>query len=278
MKKKLWMLAVVFAWSMIFCPVVFGGGSWILGVKGWYASWDSAVLDWFEQDLAAGFRENGINLQAKSDPGDGYLLGPLVSYQTEGGKWSFSGAFMGISDFSQDWDGSAPGMNIGSSLNLERFDFDFAANYTVHKYVKLFAGFKYQRTEMDFTLRYNTLMAQRVFDYDLEADAYMPTAGIGLAYPIHEKVALGLQLGILYADIDLKIKDEEGETFDIWPRSTWGFNGEATISYQPKDNLILQIGYRYQIWQLEARRPQSWEKIVSDDITHGVTALVVTLF
>ena len=278
MKKEIWILSVVFAWSMIFCPVASGAGSWMLGVKGWYASWDSAVLDWFEQDLAAGFRENGIDLQADSDPGDGYLAGPLLSYQKEGSKWSFSGALMGISNFSQDWDGSAPGMDIDSSLDLERFDFDLAANYTLHKYVKAFVGFKYQRTEMDFTLRYDTLMIQRVFDYKLEADAYMPTAGVGIAYPIHEKFALGLQLGLLYADIDLEITDEEGDTFDIWPQSTWGFNGEVTLSYQPKKDLILQLGYRYQIWQLEARRPQSLEVIVSDDITHGVTGLVVYLF
>lgn len=250
----------------------------MVGLKGWYASWDSAVLDWFEQDLAAGFAENGVNLQADSDSGDGYLLGPLVSYQTEGGKWSFSLAVMGISDFSQDWNGSASGMVLDSNLDLERFDVDFAANYTVHQYVKVFFGLKYQQTEMDFTLRYDTLMDRRVFDYKLKADAYMPTAGIGLAYPIHEKFALGLQLGVLYTDIDLEITDEEGVTFDIYPQSTWGFNGEVTLNYQPMDHLILQLGYRYQIWQLEARRPQSWEKIVSDDITHGVTGTIVYLF
>jgi len=278
MKKKIWMLAVVFACSMIFCPIAFGAGSWMVGLKGWYASWDSAVLDWFEQDLAAGFRENGINLQADSDPGEGYLIGPVVSYQKEGSKWSFSAAFMGISDFSQDWNGSAPGMNIDSNLDLERYDFDFAANYTVHQYVKVFFGLKYQKTEMDFTLRYDTLMGPRVFDYKLEADTYMPTAGVGLAYPINEKFALGLQLGVLYTDIDLEITDEEGVTFDIWPKSTWGFNGEITLNYQPTNHWILQLGYRYQIWQLEARRPQNLEIIVSDDITHGVTGLIVYLF
>ena len=124
---------------------------WMAGIKLWYASWDTAVLDWLEQDLAAGFRENG--------------------------KWSFSGAFMVFSHFSQDWDGSAPGMNIASSLDLERFDLDFAVNYTLHKYVKVFVGYKHQKTEIDFTLRYDTLMARRVFDYELEADVSMPTAG-----------------------------------------------------------------------------------------------------
>lgn len=278
MKKKILILSVVFAWSVVFCPIISEANSWMLGVKGWYASWDSAVLDWFEQDLAAGFRESGINLQADSDPGEGYLVGPVVSYQTKGGKWSFSVAFMGLSNFSQDWDGSAPGMNIGSSLDLDRIDLDFAANYTLHKYVKAFVGFKFQQTKMDFTLRYDTLMNQRVFNYKLQADAYMPTAGVGLAYPIHEKLALGLQLGVLYTDIDLEISDEEGDTFDIWPQSTWGFNGEVTLNYQPMNHLILQLGYRYQIWQLKARRPQSLEEIVSNDITHGVTGLIVYLF
>ena len=278
MKKRLLILSVAFALSMVFCPIVSGAGSWMVGVKGWYASWDSAVLDWFEQDLAAGFAENGINLQADSDPGDGYLIGPVVSYQKEGSKWSFSAAFMGISDFSQDWNGSAPGMNIDSNLDLERYDFDLAANYTVHQYVKVFFGLKYQKTEMDFTLRYDALMNPRVFNYKLEADTYMPTAGVGLAYPINEKFALGLQLGVLYTDIDLEITDEEGVTFDIWPKSTWGFNGEITLNYQPTNHWILQLGYRYQIWQLEARRPQNLEIIVSDDITHGVTGLIVYLF
>ena len=43
-------------------------------------------LKWFEKDVGAGFHEMGMTLNSKSDPGSGYLLGPLLSYQTDDAK------------------------------------------------------------------------------------------------------------------------------------------------------------------------------------------------
>ena len=279
MKKKMWIISLIIACVITFCPVISEAGTYMVGVKGWFASWDSAVLDWFEKDIAAGFMDNGIVLMTEKDPGTGYLSGPLLSYQSGDGKWSFSLALMVISSFSQDWKGSATGMDIDSSLGVDRMDFDFAVNYSLYKYMKVFVGYKHQIVDMDFKLSYDTLMGRREFDYTLGSDVKIPAAGVGFVYPAYDKLVLGLQLGVLYAIPELSITDDEDKTYDIWPRPNLGFNGEISLNYQPYSDWIVQLGYRYQIFQLEARSPERWEiKTVSNDITHGITISAVYVF
>ena len=42
-------------------------GTFLVGAKGWFALWDSAVLDWFEKDISANFKEMGLNLESDID-------------------------------------------------------------------------------------------------------------------------------------------------------------------------------------------------------------------
>ncbi len=278
MKKYVLIMGALIAGILAFCPVISSAGTYMVGIKGWYATWDSAVLDWFDKDLAAGFRANGLVLKSSTDPGSGYLTGPFMSYQTDDGQWAFSLAAMVFSSFSQDWAGSASGMNIASDLEIDRIDFDFAVNYSLLKYMKIFVGYKHQIVDMDFLLSYDTMMGRRQFKYKLESTVYIPTAGVGFVYPAYEKLVLGLQLGVLYSIPELKMTNSANETFDIWPRPSLGFNGEASLNYQPTSNWILQLGYRYQIFQLEARSPERWEETKSNDITHGFIFSAVYVF
>ncbi|MCK5344873.1 MAG: hypothetical protein KAR20_15790, partial [Candidatus Heimdallarchaeota archaeon] len=222
MTKNVWIIILVFACITTFCPVNSNAGNYMVGVKGWVASWESSVLDWFEQDIAAGFRENGLVLSAQKDPGSGYLTGPIFSYQKDDSKWSFSLALMVFSSFSQDWEGSASGMDLDSNLNIDRMDFDFVVNYSLYKYMKVFFGYKHQTVDMDFSLAYDTMMGRRKFDYTLESNVKMPTAGVGVFYPAYDKLVLGLQLGLLYSITELEITDENNQTFNIWPRPSLG--------------------------------------------------------
>ena len=50
-----------------FTPVTSKAGTFMAGAKYWDASWDSAILDWFEKDTAGGFKTLGVEL--KSDIG-----------------------------------------------------------------------------------------------------------------------------------------------------------------------------------------------------------------
>ena len=278
MRKKTLILCLVSVLVFLIGPVQSEAGTYMLGVKGWYTTWESSVLDWFEQNLVLEFASLGRNIKASKDAGSGHLVGPLMSYQTDDGKWSASFAAMVFSSFKQDWEGAAAGMEMDADVGLDRIDFDLAVNYSLNKYISFFVGYKYQDMDMDFTLAYTTMMGDMTNKYKLESGVHIPTAGAGFVYPVSDKIALSAQLGLLYSIPDLIMTDNEGTRYDIWPRGGFGFNGEININYQPTENLIIQLGYRYQRFQMEARKPETWTKIGSDDITHGPTLSAVWVF
>ncbi|MCU0575214.1 MAG: hypothetical protein MUD15_00110 [Desulfobacterota bacterium] len=262
-------------------------GTFLVGAKYWQAQWDSAVLDWFEKDIGAGFAEVGVTLVSDVDKGSGYLAGPVLGYQTDDGAWAFSFAPMFLSHFSQDWHGQADTMTLETGIDTTRMDYDLAAIYSLAqyqdrasflRYCRVYAGYKYQTVEYDLTLRYDTDMGQAVYDYTLDARVHMPTVGFGVVYPIFEKLVFGIQGGMGLALIDLKMTDQEDVTFDIYPKYSVSFNGEANVSLLPIDNLVMQLGYRFQEWYLEAMNPRTWEKTESRDRTTGPTLTVVYTF
>jgi len=280
MKKNLIILAI-FSFLIFIDITSLHAGQFMLGVKGWYTSWDSSILDWFEQDIALDFRNRRLTLQADNDPGTGYLSGPLFGYQTDNGKWSFSFAPMVISSFSQDWKGTAGSMALNSNVDLERQDYDLSVNYTLSKFIKVYAGWKLQIMEMDFSLSYVTPARPQEFRYKVESMVHMPTIGIGAIYPVHEKVVIGLQLGILYAVPDLEITDQDDYTRNLWPQPSFGYNIEPNVTFQPLERLIFQLGYRYQVFSLETVNivdGDTLSKWDSYDITHGVTLTGVYVF
>ncbi len=162
-------------------------------------------------------------------------------------------------------------MNLETTVNLERKDYDFAVGINLSKYLKGYLGYKYQDMKMEFDISYVTTMGRTTLNYDIESKVHMPTVGLGGFYPLHEKVAIGLQLGLLYAIPDLKITEASTGTDNIKPWPNLGFNVEGSLTYQPFGNLVLQAGYRYQVFELEARGPGREDITESYDITYGWT-------
>jgi hypothetical protein len=285
--NRIWIVIIVFAYVFAISPGTSEAGTFMVGGKYWYAEWDSAVLDWFEKDIGAGFKEMGMTLKSDIDRGTGYLAGLLLGYQTDDREWAFSFAAMGFSHFSQDWTGNAGAMTLATDVDTDRKDFDFAVSYSLSKYQdklplfkysRIFAGYKYQVVDYDLILSYSTLMGQRRFDYELEADVHMPTVGIGFVYPVSDKWVFGLQAGVGLALIELEMKDSDGETFDISPDASITYNGELALTFLPMKDWIVQLGFRAQAWYLKARSPKRWEETESEDITWGPTISAVYVF
>lgn len=285
--KRILIVSVVFAFALALSPGPSAAGTFMVGGKYWYAEWDSAILDWFEKDIGVGFKEMGMTLDSDIDRGSGYLTGPLLGYQTDDGTWAVSLAVMAFSDFSQDWTGNVGGMSLETDVETDRKDFDFAVSYSLSKYqdkfalfkyLKLFAGYKYQIVNYDLDLSYTTLMGQRQFNYELNADVHMPTVGVGFVYPIFEKLVMGLQAGVGLALTELEMEEPEGETFDISPDASITYNGEFTLTFLPINDLLIQLGFRAQVWYLKARNPGWWEETESEDITWGPTISAVYAF
>lgn len=267
----------------ILLPVHAGAGTYYTGVKWWQTSWDSAILDWFEKDIGETYRANRLQLTAHKDAGDGYLAGPLLGYQSNDRKWSVSFSPMVFSSFSQDWNGTADPMMLATRVSLERKDFDLAASYAINEYLKGYVGYKYQDMQMEFILTFTAPMGgqtiTQTFHYDLDSQAHIPTAGLAGVYQISDHLVTGLQAGVLYAIPSLTVTEaSSGVNQDIRPWPGLGFNTEATLTYQPLKNVLLQGGYRYQVFKMEARAPGRTEITRSYDVTHGVTLSAIYVF
>lgn len=277
MKKALTfccLIAVVLAVQ----PFPSEAGTYFLGAKGWYTSWDSGILDWLEKDIALSFQQNRVQFTATSDPGSGYLAGPLLGYQTDDGKWSMSAALMVFSNFKQDWSGTAAGMTLGGSADLKRNDYDFVVNYSLSKHFTLFAGYKFQDMSLDFNLTFGTVLGTQTDKFEVKATAHIPSFGAGVVYPLHEKVVVSGQAGLLFPMMTMEVTNANGSTEDVLPHGELGFNAEGNLTWLPLERLILQVGYRYQMFEFKARGPGRTTISDSRDITHGPTLSVVYTF
>ena len=264
-------------------------GTWMLGLKGWYTSWESSVIGWFEKNNEALMAENGVPVDVKTDPGTGYLVGPVLGFQTDDGDWSVSLAAMVFSQFNQSVDIDGKTMDIETNGELDRKDFDLAFTYSLFKYgdsfslfkyQNLFFGCKYQLANLDLDVYYypDTGVPEKHSRHKVEQTFIIPTIGTGFSFPLWNKTAAGLQLGLLYVIPDMKYIIDD-TSHNIWTQPSFGFNGEITFSYLPFNSFVMQLGYRYQAFSLTAGfldNPDAETK--SQDITHGPTLTLVYLF
>jgi hypothetical protein len=289
MKKKRAAIIIILATFFSAYSLNANAGTWAVGLKGWYTSWDSSVLGWFEKDIEALFAKNGVLVDVEKDPGSGYLAGPVIGYQTENGELSISFAAMVFSRFNQSLGMETGQMGeIKADADLDRKDFDFAVTYSLFKYrdkfplfqyQNVFVGYKHQIANLDLKITFDTIGPTKASKYKVDQTARMPTIGTGFAFPISDKAAAGCQLGLLYVIPELEKTDDDGSKDHIWTQSSFGFNGEVSLSYLPFTNLIFQLGYRYQSFTLTAILSDGGgDETKSPDITHGLTFSLVYFF
>jgi opacity protein-like surface antigen len=277
-KKLAIALSFFFCLGFAVVPSQVVAGTYFTGVKGWYASWDSAILDWFEEDLANTFLQSaGLTLVSDKDPGEGHLVGPMFGYLTDDGKWSFSFSPMIISDFEQDWYGMAGPMTVQSHIDLDRQDYDLAASMKLNGNYKLYFGYKYQDMSMDFTYTYDVGGVPTTFNDTIDSKVHIPTIGIGGVYQFSNSLVGGAQVGLLYTFPELEITTA-GVTTDIRPWNSFGFNVELNLTYRPAPGVLVQGGYRYQAFEFEARAHGFFIYIDSYYITLGLTISAFYVF
>ncbi len=250
-------------------------GTFIIGVKTWGALWhspwntvlNSELRDCYLTANVTSFGQTLLRGHVEYQNALGYLAGPVLGYQTPDKKVSFSFAFMWLSNFSSlysetgivKWWSYLIPYSTKTALQYSRREIDFAVSFAVHDYVKIFAGYKYQsslkKAEMWVTF-FNVK-----FDDDIMT--HIPTAGLAVSYPLSDMFAIGLQAGALY--LIPKTTDPTIHTF----KQNAGFNLEPSISALIKDHLILQLGYRYQMYWL------SFEKTNSVMLAGAAGALVL---
>ena len=295
MKKAYTVFWVFFLLLAILCTKT-EAGTFTIGAKYWYeTTWDSGYLGIFVPMYTDNLRNSQDftfeNIEYEALVGSGYLAGPLLGYQTDNGRWSFSIAAMVLSHFSQSVQGTSQvPVDISSicedcplvipfetherlTVDVTRRDYDFAASYSFSQsdsfleYCKVFLGFKYQQVEYGLTSNLRIWDITSTETYTSDYDVYMPTLGIGIVYPFSENIAAGIQGGIGGAFFDgLNIDD------------SLTYNFEANVSIKPTDNIIIQLGYRYQEFPFDFHDPEFGKTYESKDKTYGPTLTITYAF
>ena len=67
MYKNKWIIVIILISTLVVWPSTARAGTYFLGAKGWYTTWDSGILDWIEEDIAKSFRENRLDFNAHKD-------------------------------------------------------------------------------------------------------------------------------------------------------------------------------------------------------------------
>ncbi len=298
---------------VLFCfPAVSYAGSMMVGMKGWYAFWEgwpntacTQVDDAVDEAivsalLGAGATTADSDTNSEKETGKGYLAGPMLAYQTDDRMWSFSLAFMYFSDFKYETTSSGTfsavigvpmsGINFLSyNIELKRREIDVALSRSITSWMKVFGGYKYLRTENKLEIRGSLIIPPATVvgtvnsDVEITSNVHIPTAGIGLVFPLSSSVFFGLQGGILYLipTSETKSTDNEAGTGDKYTtdfNNSFGVNLEATLSVLAFESIMLQLGYRYQGMQIEAKVNESVGAYSVWDSFHGVTLSALYIF
>jgi len=296
----------------LMAPSISMAGSVMIGAKVWYAFWDGSPDD------MSGIVDNAIDegilyalssvtpatsqTSSSEETGTGFLTGPMLAYQTDDRMWSFSLAVMYFSRFNYETESSgtftftipAPPFNLNGVTNLDyeielkRREIDVALSRSITSWMKIFAGYKYQRSEFNMDVTgsiYEPTYITESIDTDVEITTYshVPTVGLGFALPLSGSIFLGFQAGVGYliAEFESKVKDNISSTSskDTYTyKNTLGFTTEATISFLSWERVLFQLGYRYQGMRLERSETGNSESSSIWDSFHGVTFSALYLF
>jgi hypothetical protein len=292
--------------------VLFSGGAYagtlMVGLKGWYAFWNGApnrfseiVDDAVDEGIEQGLPGTVSTTASSKETGKGFLAGPVVAYQTDDRIWAFSLAFMYLSMFNYDtsangtvvgvgWDGRN---EINYNVELQRKEIDIAISRSVSTWMKVYAGYKYQRLENKIgisgsIIRTNPLpemfIAPINSDVEITIYSHTPTAGLGFVVPFSEKSFFGLQTGVIYMMPEFESKATNNLTGAVEKESSsfknkLGVNIEASVSFLAQEKILFQIGYRYQGVKLQRSDDggQSGDPGVWDSF-HGITFSALLLF
>lgn len=310
MKYKTCSLVILFTITFFLTSV--SAGTITIGIKGWYAWWDPAFGEIVSDengifneavekniDSKTIFTDTTATSSGDTKTGHGYLAGPIFNYQTDNRLWSVSISFMIMNSFKQEgtinsqytstYVPMAPLKVHGSFtadqvIELERKEIDCAVTRSCYRFIKLFAGYKYLSMDTNFSYyvtsfaTYGPPVGYEYDIYSISLKVHAPSIGAGVMLPLTDNLFTGIQLGVLYIIPDayytittygVMTTEKSNLNFE----NTFGFNGEASLSYLIGSSIIIQAGYRYQ--SIKLKTDDTRLALNEWDTFHGVTASVM---
>lgn len=264
---KKYILASLSAIVFIVHPL-FAVDNVLIGVKGWYASWDPLYVDvgdsfpetgWQHLETGKGMLYGpslGVSLSDRINLSVSYLFGTLQTQYEKGYTATPS------------WDINKYEFYKIGKAEVSRQDLDIALSYNTTQTFKVFAGFKYQPAEIKLksagtdwqTADPTNTDVLRLESHTFKQKAYGPALGVGISYPLADVIAFTANLSLLYivGDSEMVL---EGVQYDNIPPSSiespykeefkidisgMGINFEPAFVALLKEKLIFVLGFRFQ--------------------------------
>lgn len=282
---------------VLFFPVLAAASASIsLGGTAWYVWWNPAWADNKWRGLYIWGSEAGYWAEDSHDfePSSNAMAGPMLSIGFLD-RWTISTVtVLGKMDFySQnfalgiDYINEAAGLaNKGYSRHVLKWDSDTTVGCAVHKYIKLYAGFKAQGYRYREIIHYYDLTAfPSVFiDHSEGTDSvecYGPGLGIGATVPLVENLYMLVNLSGVFLWCTEKLNPSMNDTwgldasgyvftrFFLPPGKFISYGGTASLSLAytiDRINTTLALGGRYQLLFNRQRTGNLW----SNDITMNI--------
>lgn len=233
--------------------------SFSIGMIVWYAWWDP----FFKNDISTKFSINYLHTARRTRPASSFLYGPTLSFTIKS-RWSISALFvygnsyrMKTSGLGMVPDPVTPSINYAqASARIEKYDVDLTLAYSVHRYVRVFAGCKvqgYRHRETLTDLDLGTMTNHGRQKIGADAVNVGPGAGIQVTVPLVDSLFLtggasGLYLrGSIagradHAYVTQLVKIREKQQYNIA-----GFNSVLSLAYMIRAaGLTIAAGGRYQ--------------------------------
>lgn len=244
----------------------------IAGAKVWYANW----IPWL-RDAGQTAEDRYFGFQ-NVEMGGGWMYGVSASIRfTDTISLSVSYLY-GMLDSSYEHEdrGIIRGDDIEfyqtGTAEITRQDLDTALNYSVTSWLKVFIGYKYQPIKIDTEqvgAEHNYTAGENYFmemTQEVEVVNHCPALGFGVSYPLTDMFVLNASFSLLYLtgsmDYTLTIRSYQDADISLPPAgsgdirgemdlSGWGFSIDPSMVVLLKENIILVIGFRYQMIEVD---------------------------
>lgn len=258
MINKLAIIIIILLFSCVYSFEI------LTGVKVGYLGWRPYLEEIGEKLEYTGWQH--------LETGSGLMYGPNLSL-IFGKRFSLSASFLYgqlSSRYDVTYSAVFPG-EPGSSeydligmVRIWRGDLDIALSYNIIRYLRVFAGFKYQPTKLEVkyagikTSNYNnTAIVLRESDI-FELKNFAPAMGIGFLLPLTEKSVYTVNISALYLRGTLKVKSsyqwtkigdiESGEGNDRMDFNITGcgVSADPAFMFTVKPRVVFVVGFRVQ--------------------------------
>ena len=258
MKKVTSICAAVFAFVLISTatPVFAAGVS--VGATMWYAEWDPVFSNLVKMK---GFLQGGMPLPEVSlKTNSAFLIGPMISISFLN-KFNFAtvftmGKFDGTGTGANSTDyggGNYSYFNVKTKYISTKTDLDSSISYALFRYMKIFAGIKYQGYSTDVNMEFsfsgvNTASSQ--LNVISSLDNIGGGAGIALAYPLINNIFVICNISGVYMraynEYSMAIEGSPDEKFKD-EYNVYGGNASISCAYYFASlGVTVSLGGRYQ--------------------------------